>query len=41
MDFSDVLHLAGSTGADPFATFDRKLVRKAGMQKDVVRVLKL
>lgn len=41
MDFADALHLAGSSGADQFATFDKKLVRKAGMLKDVVRVMRL
>ncbi|MGA7884467.1 MAG: type II toxin-antitoxin system VapC family toxin [Acidobacteriaceae bacterium] len=29
MDFADALHLASSTGADGFATFDRKLAAQA------------
>ena len=30
IDFADALHLAGSTGAERFATFDEKLVKAAG-----------
>jgi predicted nucleic-acid-binding protein len=29
VDFADALHLAGSTGAERFATFDRKLLTSA------------
>ena len=29
MDFADALHLAGSAGAEAFATFDRGLVKAA------------
>lgn len=29
LDFADALHLASSSGADQFATFDEKLLRRA------------
>jgi hypothetical protein len=29
MDFADAMHLAGSAGAEAFATFDRGLVKAA------------
>lgn len=30
LDFADALHLAGSSNAERFVTFDRKLIRRAG-----------
>ena len=39
MDFADALHMAGSAGADRFATFDQKLIRKSGKLKDIIRVM--
>ena len=38
MDFADALHLASSTDADSFATFDRKLAKATGRLDDTVRV---
>lgn len=29
LDFADALHLAGSVGTERFATFDRRLIRRA------------
>jgi len=38
IDFADALHLAGSAGAERFATFDEKLVKKA-KKLDVTKVI--
>jgi predicted nucleic-acid-binding protein len=38
IDFADALHLAGSTGAERFATFDEKLV-KAARKLDAAKVV--
>ena len=38
MDFADALHLAASTGADRFVTFDRELAEGAGELKAVPSV---
>ena len=34
-DFADMMHLGGSGGASSFATFDRKLARRAGSDAPV------
>jgi len=38
MGFADALHLAGSSGAERFATFDEKLVKSA-KKLDVTKVI--
>ena len=38
IDFADALHLAGSTSAERFATFDEKLV-KAARKLDAAKVV--
>ncbi len=39
LDFADALHLAGSRRAGKFATFDRKLIKRAETLTDIELVL--
>ena len=39
MDFADALHLAGSINADKFASFDKKLLKKAIALKTGIEIL--
>lgn len=39
LDFADALHLAGSRRAGRFATFDKKLIKRAGKLTDIELVL--